>query len=164
MNIFVLDRNPFIAAEMHCDKHVPKMILETAQMLSTAHHIYESPIAPLVYKKAHVNHPCTIWVRESTMNYDWTWKLFHGLNIEFMMRRNKEHESWRKFKSILGTTPEGIPCKGLTPFAQAMPEEYKNEDAVEAYRSYYIGAKAGFAKWEWPSAKVPFWWNPIKHA
>ena len=164
MNIFVLDKNPYVAAEMHCDKHVVKMILETAQMLSTAHHIYESPYVSQVYKKAHVNHPCTIWIRESTMNYDWAWKLFQGLNLQFVMRRNKEHESWKKLSHILGTTPEGMPCKGLTPFAQAMPEEFKRDDAVEAYRAYYMGAKSGFAKWEWPNAKTPFWWNSVECA
>jgi len=164
MNIFVLDKDPKIAAQMHCDKHVPKMILETAQMLSTAHHVYNSPQAPLVYKKAHLNHPCTIWVRESIQNYDWTWKLFHHLNFQFVLRRNKEHESWKKLSSILGVTPDGMPNKGLTPFAQAMPDEYKREDAVEAYRAYYMGAKATFAKWEWPTAQTPFWWNSVKSA
>jgi hypothetical protein len=159
MNIFILDKDPKIAAQMHCDKHVPKMILETAQMMSTAHHIYNTPEAALVYKKAHVNHPCTIWIRESVANYEWAWHLFNNLNLEFVMRRNKTHESWKKLASILGTVPVGMPSKGLTPFAQAMPDEYKRADAVEAYRAYYKGAKAGFAKWEWPNAKKPEWWT-----
>jgi hypothetical protein len=159
MNIFVLDHDPMVAAEMHCDKHVVKMILETAQMLSTAHHIHNSDMAPFVYKKAHINHPCTIWIRESTMNYDWAWKLFQGLNLQFLMRRNKEHESWKKLSHILGTTPEGMPCKGLTPFAQAMPEQYKCDDAVKAYRAYYKGEKAKFATWNWNGAATPYWWT-----
>ena len=59
MNIFILDKNPKLAAAMHCDKHVPKMILETAQMLSTAHRVYDTPQAENLYKQAHLNHPCT---------------------------------------------------------------------------------------------------------
>ena len=159
MNIFILDKDPKIAAQMHCDKHVPKMILETAQMMSTAHHIYNTPESALVYKKAHVNHPCTIWIRESVANYEWAWHLFNNLNLEFVLRRNKMHESWLKLGSILGTVPIGMPSKGLTPFAQAMPDEFKRADAVEAYRAYYKGAKSAFAKWEWPNAKQPQWWT-----
>jgi len=161
MNIFVLDKNPSIAAQMHCDKHVPKMILETAQMLSTAHHVYDTPQAPLVYKQAHLNHPCTIWVRESVDNYAWTYELFRELNNEFVARRGKIHLSWVKLSDHLAHTPS-LPLCGLTPFAQAMPDEYKREDAVEAYRAYYRGDKARFAKWEWPTAQTPDWWDSPK--
>ncbi len=161
MNIFILDKNPRIAAQMHCDKHVPKMILETAQMLSTAHHVYDTPQAPLVYKQAHLNHPCTIWVRESVDNYAWAYDLFWELNNEFVARRGKTHLSWDKLKKHLAHTPP-LPSCGLTPFAQAMPDEYKQEDAVEAYRAYYRGDKARFAKWDWPTAQTPSWWNSPK--
>jgi len=161
MNIFVLDRNPKLAAQYHADKHVPKMILETAQMLSTAHHVYGTPQAPLVYKKSHLNHPCTLWVRESVDNYGWAFELFRELNNEFVRRRGKKHLSWVKLKEHLSHTPS-LPLQGLTPFAQAMPDHYKQEDAVEAYRAYYKGDKASFAKWEWPTAQTPSWWNSSK--
>jgi hypothetical protein len=161
MNIFILDTNPRIAAKMHCDKHVPKMILETAQMLSTAHHVYDTPQAPFVYKKAHLNHPCTIWVRESVDNYSWAFELFRELNNEFFRRRGKKHLSWVKLKEHLSHTPS-LPLRGLTPFAQAMPDHYKQEDTVEAYRAYYRGDKASFAKWEWPTAQTPSWWKSSK--
>jgi len=161
MNIFILDKNPRIAAQMHCDKHVPKMILETAQMLSTAHHVYDTPQASLVYKQAHLNHPCTIWVRESVDNYGWAYELFRELNNEFVARRGKTHLSWVKLGQILAQTPP-LPLCGLTPFAQAMPDEYKQEDAVEAYRAYYRGDKARFAKWDWPTAQTPSWWDSPK--
>ena len=115
MNIFVLDKNPRDAARMHCDKHVPKMILETAQMLSTAHHVYDTPQAPLVYKKAHLNHPCTIWVRESVDNYSWAFELFRELNNEFVRRRGKKHLSWVKLKEHLSHTPSlSLPHKHHT--------------------------------------------------
>ena len=161
MNIFVLDRDPNVAARMHCDKHVPKMILETAQMLSTAHHVYDTPQAQFVYKKAHLNHPCTIWVRDSVDNYQWAYDLFRALNDQFEARRGKTHLSWTKLGQILSETPP-LPSCGLTPFAQAMPDHYKQADAVEAYRAYYKGDKAPFAKWEWPTAQTPSWWNSTK--
>ena len=160
MNIFVLDRDPEVAARMHCDKHVPKMILETAQMLSTAHHVYDTPQAQFVYKKAHLNHPCTIWVRESTANYSWAWHLYLNLLVEFKKRRGKHHKSGELIHHLAHTPP--MPSCGLTPFAQAMPPEYKQADAVEAYRAYYKGDKAAFAKWEWPTAQTPSWWDSAK--
>ena len=134
------------------------MILETAQMLSTAHHVYDTPQAPLVYKKAYLNHPCTIWIRESKANYGWAWTLYHELLVEFRKRRGKYHKSGELIHD-LAHTPHGMPEIGLTPFAQAMPDEYKQEDAVEAYRAYYMGDKAAFAKWEWPTAQTPYWWK-----
>ena len=72
MNIFYLDSDPYVAAKMHCDKHVVKMILESAQMLSTAHRVLdgdEYADERGLYKMAHKNHPSTIWVRTSTDNY-----------------------------------------------------------------------------------------------
>jgi len=158
MNIFILDRNPKIAASMHCDKHCVKMILETAQMLSTAHRVYNTPQADKVYKQAHLNHPCTIWVRESVDNYAWAYELFKELNNEFVARRGKHHLSWTKLGSILSHTPI-LPTLGLTKFAQAMPEEYKEDNAVQAYRNYYLGEKADIANWDWPNSCKPYWWK-----
>jgi hypothetical protein len=158
MNIFILDKNPKIAAAMHCDKHVPKMILETAQMLSTAHRVYETAQAEGLYKQAHLNHPCTKWIRESGANYRWAWHLYVALLTEFTNRRGKSHKSGELIHE-LAHTPHGMPELGLTPFPQAMPDEYKHEDAVEAYRAYYMGDKAAFAKWEWPTAQTPRWWS-----
>jgi hypothetical protein len=160
MNIFVLDRDPKVAARMHCDKHVPKMILETAQMLSTAHHVYNTAYADVVYKQAHLNHPCTIWVRETDTNYAWTYDLFRELSNQFWNRRGRTHLSWDKHWWNLAQCPP-LPVGGLTPFAQAMPDEYKDPDPVKAYRAYYKGDKARFAKWEWPTAQTPDWWEEV---
>ena len=82
MNIFYLNKDPEIAAQMHCDKHVVKMILESAQMLSTAHRILDGDdIANSkgLYKMTHKNHPCNIWVRKNNENYEWLWSLYDNL-------------------------------------------------------------------------------------
>ena len=157
MNIFVLSKYPRLAAEMHCDKHCVKMILETAQMLSTAHRVYDTPQAENVYKKAHLNHPCTKWIRESGANYRWAWRLYHELLVEFTKRRGKHHKSGELIHD-LAHTPHGMPEIGLTPFAQAMPDEYKRSCAVEAYRAYYMGDKAEIAEWNW-GTPAPDWFE-----
>ena len=143
MNIFILDKNPRKAARMLCDQHVVKMILESAQMLCTA--CWESGIeAP--YKSTHKNHPCTIWVRESLKNYDWLIKHANELCKEYTRRYNKTHKTQEIIEWCGGNKPK-FKKKKLTPFAQAMPEKYKNTDAVQAYKDFYKNEKMGFARW-----------------
>lgn len=160
MNIFVLHENPRIAAHMMCDKHVVKMIVEGCQMLSTNHRMSGSHVvyAPVnLYKQSFQNHPCTIWARQTTDNYFWLADHTHELSLEYTRRYNKIHlahamTEWFRFHVPLQVT-EGH----LTPFAQAMPEEFKvSGDAVAAYRKYYIGAKSRFAKWKF--TKTPDWY------
>ena len=87
MNIFYLDKRPDDCAEMHCDKHCVKMILEYAQMLSTAHRVLdEDDVHPDLYKIAHKNHPSTIWTRSSKQHYDWLFRLFRMLSAEYSLR------------------------------------------------------------------------------
>lgn len=151
MNIFVLDKNVEKCAEYHCDKHVIKMILESAQMMSAVVRLSGYDIG---YKLTHKNHPCTIWARKSLSNYKWLFKLADGLNAEYRYRYNKEvnHKSYDLIKTL--PMPE-IPDIGLTPFAQAMPEQYRNKNAVKAYRDYYINEKSDFLKWT--KRKTPKW-------
>lgn len=153
MNIFVLDKDPAMAARMLCDKHVVKMILETAQMLCTAVHANGHTNTP--YRPTHKKHPCTLWVNESKENWDWL--VVHGeeMCLEYTRRYGKVHKSqavieWCK-NSGLG--PKN--SVGLTPFKQAMPAIYKAENPVTAYRNYYRGEKSGFAKWK---HSAPTWW------
>ena len=149
MNIFVLDRDPRVAASYHCDKHVIKMILETAQMLSTAHHVLEprGPIAPHVYRATHHNHPCNIWVRENQKNYFWAVQLLESLFDEYTNRYNKFHATER-FHSLLEQAPFTIPQRHeQSDFPQCVPDDCKHEDPVQAYRQYYMKYKSHFAKW-----------------
>ena len=121
MNIFVVDEDPEIAARQLCDKHVVKMILESAQMLCTVarNHGYED--AP--YKKAHPKHPCTLWAGKSAEN--WQWLITHGLAMaeEYTRRYGRQHKSEAVIRWC-ARLPIGFPEKELTPFAQAMPEQY----------------------------------------
>jgi len=156
MNIFVLDNSPYKAAEYHNNKHVVKMILETGQLLSTAHHVLDDgkELSPLLFKPSHINHKCAVWACESIMNYVWLWHLGQGLLQEYTKRYGRVHARTETLE-YLQRCPLNIPRKRMTPFAQAMPDEYKNEDAVTAYRNYYMGAKRHLAQW---NTKVPDWW------
>ena len=97
MNIFYLDKDTKTCAEMHVDKHVVKMVLESAQMLSTAWREYSSEYADEheLYKKAHLNHPCSIWVRLARENYQWLYDHFIALCEEYTHRYGKTHASTR---------------------------------------------------------------------
>ena len=143
MNIFILDKEVEKCAEYHCDKHVIKMILESAQMLSAVVRLNGHDIG---YKLTHKNHPCTIWARESLSNYNWLVRLTRLLNYEYRYRYEKDvnHKSYDLVKTL--PIPD-LPDIGLTPFAQAMPDQYKNKNAVKAYRDYYINEKSSFLTW-----------------
>lgn len=146
MNIFILSTNPVEAASMQCNKHVVKMILETAQMLST---ISGGPLKP-----THQNHPCTLWAGRNRTNYEWLAR--HGLALcqEYTLRYGKVH-SCQSIIERLAEPPSNIPV-GISEFVQCMPDQYKHKDPVTAYRRYYH-SKARFAKWRQP-AEIPFWW------
>ena len=154
MNVFILDQSPTLAAQMQCDRHVVKMVLETAQLLCAA---FPDDV-DVPYKRTHYNHPCAKWVRESRGNFLWlTW---HGLALadEYTHRYGKTHKSRETIIWCLDRLHLlKLPDAGLTPFAQAMPDEYKRPDPVEAYRAYYRGGKAGIATWT-KSRLPPEWW------
>ena len=138
-----------------------KMPLETAQMLCTAHREldgddYADEVG--LYKRAYWNHPCTIWARECYDNYKWLYEHFIALGDEYTFRYGKTHASITKLKDALYFHPDNIEDKeGMTTLAQAMPEEYKDEDPTVAYRNYCINEKH-YAKWERGRGK-PTWWT-----
>ena len=139
MNIFYLDECPKKAARLQYNKHVVKMILESAQMLCTAHHHYGNG-DNVPYKKAHYNHPSTIWVRQNSIHYDWLYAHMKALGDEYTKRYNKVHMSITKCK-YLWRFPNNIPRTEFTQPPQCMPDEYKDPCSIQAYWNYYIGEK-----------------------
>ena len=141
MNIFFLDFNPRRAAEYHCDKHVVKMILETAQLLYCVHWMLHPEDMPLdAYRKTHPNHPCAIWARESIDNYMWLCELGIELCHEYTFRYEKMHKTERHIFWLMKNPPD-LPRIGVTEIRLAMPAEYKLPNPVESYRKYYIENK-----------------------
>jgi len=146
LNIFYLHEDPRKAAEYQYNKHVVKMILESAQMLCTAHHHYGNG-DNVPYKKAHYNHPSTIWVRENSLHYDWLYEHMMALGSEYKRRYGRTHMSIDKC-GHLHEAPADIPHEPFEQPPQAMPDEYKDDCSLQAYWNYYIGAKRIIANWK----------------
>ena len=140
MNIFYLHEDPRKAAEYQYNKHVVKMILESAQMLCTAHHHFDNG-DNVPYKKAHYNHPSTKWVRENSLHYDWLYEHFVALQGEYHRRYGKTHLAFSKCYVPLMSHPENIPHEPFEQPPQCMPDEYKDKCSVKAYWNYYLGDK-----------------------
>ena len=165
MNIFYLHKDPVESAKLHCDKHVCKMIIEYAQMLSTAHRMLDgseyisqkltgrrlkrwkhpnSNMEAVLYKASHINHPSAQWVRESAIQYQFMYDMFVALCDEYTYRYGKIHITDTKLRDILKEPPQFIEDNGFVDPPQCMLEEYKCDDTVQAYRNYYLGAKRSF--------------------
>lgn len=155
--------SPVESAQFMCNKHIPKMVVETAQILST---VSRSRGVPAPYKSTHSKHPSTIWAGFCDSNY--AWLLEHGFALcgEFEKRFGKVHKTFAVMQQLLDDFNKVWPyCAGRsekhTPFAMAMPPEWKCSDPIIAYRAYYIADKSRFARWE-PRARRPHWW-PFEH-
>ena len=185
MNLFYLDQDLDKCAEYHVDKHIVKMQLEAAQLITTAlwvdHALGYIPraldkeerrviddekatlkvldardraISP--YLPSFYHHPCSIWVRTSLDNFEWTYAYVGALNSEYGYRYGgKNHKSAQVINEL--QEPKNLPRIGLTPHAQAMPDELKRQDAILAYRDFYMLDKAVFASWKY--RKRPDWWD-----
>ena len=152
MNIFVLDNDIAKSAKYLNDKHVVKMLLEHCQLLCSQFPKGEAP-----YRQTHYNHPCSKWARESQQNYEWLMLYTAEMFKEYTKRYGKIHKS----QQVLRWCRENyrkleLPSKGITPFAQAMPDKYKDRNAVKAYRAYYMGDKRHIAQWK---TQIPHWWK-----
>ena len=166
MNIFVLDRRPIAAAHMMCDKHISKMVIECGQIMRAAlgrHGLNEEmcyefgilTVSGTPWRITHKNHPCTLWAGDSRANFMWLSLHAEALLNEYYDRYKKVHACHNAIYNM-SMMRKMIPDGTLTPFAQAMPDEYRNPCAITAYRAYYH-SKA-FAKWE-KGAPVPDWWR-----
>ena len=152
MNIFYLSRDPVEAAQAQCDRHVVKMILETAQLLSTAHHELDG--GQVAYKSTHKNHPSAVWVRESLDHYEWTVYHLEALGREYERRYSKVHKTIRDHFKALQRPPVALQgVRGFTDPPQCMPDECKRDDAVLGYQIYY-----NFKADDWDSRGIPMRW------
>jgi hypothetical protein len=166
---------------MHCDAHIEEALTYNAILLSSAHHKHGvvtrewSPFikdvelprrvdphtfmlsGQRIYPPEHTEHPCAQWVRESTANYEWLWKLSAALMVERKFRfdgRDWDPVFW---------TLESVPPLSLLDQTEppcAMPEVCKISidgfyDAVASYRNYYLTAKSYLL--QWTRRKSPAW-------
>lgn len=183
MNIFQVDSDPVKAAQALVDSHVVKMILETAQILSTAHRVLDGTLEEVrpeydpyrpdqirrkkkfwtlpddreqkLYSATHVNHPSTVWARTSNNNYNWLYCHFVALLGEYTHRYSKHHKC-EDMLDVLRVPPVNIPVGYLTQVTPAMPEEYIIKgNSVASYRKYYRNAKKHLHKWK--NREAPSW-------
>ena len=171
MNIFYLHENPRECAKLHCDKHVTKMIVEYAQLLSTAHRVLNGEqyidsssgrrikrwklddveMENNLYKASFINHPSAVWVLASEDNYRYLANLWYELCLEYEYRfwhNAKKHKTFQTLQHYLPLIPKNIDHnKGLTEMPQCMPDDVKADNAIDAYRNYYVQYKKSFAKW-----------------
>ena len=181
MNIFFLNRDPETAAKEHVDKHVVKMIVEYAQLLSTAHRMLdgteytdyskngrkikryrlENPNKEkVIYKACHYNHPSAVWVRENRLHYQWLYRLFKKLGHEYTHRYGKVHSTNLLLNQLLEQAPENIPVidwRDPPPAMKHYPDCIVPGDSLQSYKNYYITAKAYFAKWS--KRDTPQWFT-----
>lgn len=188
MNIFCLDYDPEIAARYHCNAHVVKMIVESAQMLSTAHRILDGSMSiisyttktgrarkkkiwslpdfreKILYKVAHPSHPSTKWTLANALNYDWHYFLFIALCDEYTLRYNKTHKTDALLRSILASRPNNMadfPTDRSLQFTLAMksnPECADPTDPVGSYRKFYQTKQSRF-NMVWSAREIPCWFN-----
>lgn len=184
MNIFILSKDPVAAAQLQCDKHVVKMIVESAQMLSTAHRMLDGYVEKRLsksgkrminywvhkdpskeeqlYKAVHHNHPCTVWTMESNANYEWHYKHFIALCQEYQFRYDKIHATQTKLQEVLKRAPSNIPWTNLyTQFKLAMknePQCIHPDDPIRSYQEYYQTKQDRF-KMVWSKRPIPEWFE-----
>ena len=166
MNLFILSLIQKEIAKYMMDKHVSKILLEAVQMLCSAKRVLnpDDSSNERLYKLAHKNHPVTIWCRTSKANFVWTLDLIEALHNEWRFRyghpETKLHKSYIMAQYLKENMPsdDSFSKKGLTPFALAMPDEYKSDDPVQSYRNYYMSEdKQRIATWKKGRGK-PDWY------
>ena len=177
MNIFYLDPDAQTCAEMHISKHVVKMIIEYAQLMSTAHRIIDGEEytdltangrrikrwrlnderEQQLMKASHINHPSAVWCRANLTNYNWLYRMWYHLCNEYTYRYGKTHACAR-LKDVLRFPPTKIKLGEFFPPTPAMPPEVKvlaenphpgrKYDSLKSYHNYYINNKKHFASWQ----------------
>ena len=187
MNIFYLDNDTRVCAEMHNDKHLVKMILEYAQLLSTAHryldgtptvvrrattgrrqtqYILSNNLDGVLYSATHINHPSAVWVRQSDSNYMWLAELLEMLCGEYTYRYGKVHKVERDglMQTLKNNFPKNLPVAAFTEPTPAMPDDVKVPgSSLASYRNYYINNKTHLASWKGKvnSRPIPHWYNVV---
>ena len=182
MNIFYLHNNPKTCAEYHVDKHCVKMILETCQLLSTAHRVLDGEQTIVksatgrnvkrwilkdqrdeqLYSATHVNHPSAVWARQNRMNYYWLWTLLVALCEEYTYRYGKVHKCQEiGLVDTLKWFPNNLKHGVFTEPTPAMPNQYKVlGDVAKSYHNYYNGEKQRMFAWK--KRDVPGFINKTK--
>ena len=183
MNIFYLDPDPAVCAKMHVDRHVCKMVIEYAQLMSTAHRVLDGEMyldktsnnrsikrwrllderETRLMKPTMMNHPSAIWLRQSNENYLWLYKMWCELLSEFTYRYGKIHATARLIPD-LAKVPDNCPVGKFTGPTPAMPDDCKViGNSLQSYHNYYVMKKEHLWSWKGKinSRKQPQWFTEM---
>lgn len=185
MNIFYISSNPIEAAQWMVDKHVVKMIVESAQLLSTAHRVLDGEEVKLefriynednddfrtrkkklwllrdarddvLYQATHINHPSAVWCRSSIENYNWLVDHLFALMEEYTYRYEKKHKCFGELSYMLQSPPKKLEEYDWTPMPSCMDNKYIiSDDPIINYRNYYKVGKTNLHKWK--KREAPEW-------
>jgi len=172
MNIFAVNACPERSARDLPDKLLVKMVLETAQILSTVHRLHDGDgFADRMgfYKKTHPKHPSVAWAGECVANYDWLARHLSALCLEYSVRYYRTHkvESSMLMNDLVRFRPQGIPAgTEITKLPVCMPDEFKVDDEeavfpVLSYRQYLTRGKSyvrDSSAWK-HACFVPAWYS-----
>ena len=152
MNMFWLDYDLDECAKMYVDKHVVKMPVEFAQLLSTVNRLEGLNEG---YRLSHINNPCRVWASQSLENWLLLRELARAVGREYTYRYGRVHKSIEVIESL--TIPK-LPRRGVTQPPLCMPQVYKDySDVIQSYRNYYVGDKYYFASWR--KRETPRWFD-----
>jgi hypothetical protein len=171
MNIFVVDTDPRAAGEALCDKHIPKMVLESTQILVSVlrRHGATDDDVPLTaagnpHKGGYPSHPSVLWAGDSFCNAHWLYTHAHELCSQYTRRYKKVHACSPQLAHI-ATELHRVPDHGPTDVALCVGPEFQDgqthapmDEAVPIYRKFYIHDKARFAEWK-KGVIIPDWWQ-----
>lgn len=178
MNIFVTDSDPDTSAKNLDDKRVIKMVLESAQMLSTAIIFHKYPeyfvdnseqnrikrrsasVLLGVYKPTHINHPSNVWARNTRSNWQWLFEHFEALCLEYKARYSKTHKC-SQIGDLLAQNADFIPKGSITEFANCAAHKglgisYKHLEDVELAYKLYLNDRWGTDK------RIPTWYGETR--
>ena len=159
MNIFVINENPVLAAQQLCNSHVVKMIVESAQLLST--HDRFHGIDENRYKSFYLHHPCRRCL-ENRQNYIWLCHHLNALLDEYTYRYGKIHKCREMFNRCWKSYLEMTYDSNLLSFPKCMLKELKVgsdniDDVVKAYQNYYRFKKNTLKRFNYKNREVPEW-------
>jgi hypothetical protein len=154
VNFFYLDKDPIQCAKYYCNKHILKIPIEIAQILSKIHHELETGVDYCkIYKNSQVVKNTLgpyCWIKQSYDNYIWTSKLGLALINEYKIRYNKDTHKSEPILKYLANNPPKLPKIGITRFIGTNKYDmfqYISNDPIICGRYNYVEMKCKNDKW-----------------
>ncbi|UCM93089.1 pyrimidine dimer DNA glycosylase/endonuclease V [Candidatus Tisiphia endosymbiont of Melanophora roralis] len=166
MNIFITNICPILSAQALDNKRVLKMIVESAQLLSTAIFCNSQIVYPDIYKPTHLKHPCTIWASSNRNNWFWLSEHLIALCHEYTHRYHKKHKTQQLISNLLKYSSHLIDDNNMTPFVNCTKSDYlqidfsNHSNTFKAYQQYLtVKWNNDIIKPKWTNRSIPKWYT-----